>query len=466
MQIMDWVVIAAYVVVLTGVVVSVRRARSLEDFSVASRQIPGSIIFATLAATYIGPGYSMGLANKAATQGFIWLFIFFAFSVQTLLVGIFVAPRIQKFRNARTIGGIMGRRYGTFTQALTGFLTLALLTGFVGVMSKASADIISSLTGMPFIWAAILSTTVVIGYSTFGGVKADIASDILHFVILGIGIPLVLVFLIADKGLSPLISSIPPDLTSLRGAFPPAALVGLFLAFLFGETLIPPYVTRALAAKSPSDARRGFVLAAGFGIAWFIVCVSIGVLTRASAPIESADNAFIYAVTTYAPVGVRGLVIVALAAIIMSSWDSLLNCASVSFHTDILSLVFPALRGPRAGLLSGRALNVIIGVGATLFAINVPGIVEALLYCYTLWAPTVVMPLIIASMRNKVSPFAGPAAIIAGGLAAAVWEWGLGVPWGLPSVVVGLAANQLAFWSVQLLVPNTRPLKGFVPTPE
>jgi len=36
----------------------------------------------------------------------------------------------------------------------------------------------------------------------------------------------------------------------------------------------------------------------------------------------------------------------------------------------------------------------------------------------------------------------------AGAAAAAIWEWGLGIPYGVPSLVAGLVANQLAFWTV------------------
>ncbi|MBK9317794.1 MAG: hypothetical protein IPM91_02410 [Bacteroidetes bacterium] len=123
----------------------IKRAKSIEDFAVGSRQIPSSIVFASLAANAIGPGYSMGLANKAAADGYIWFVIFLAFSLQTLLVGYFVAPRLRAFSNAYTIGDIMGYRYGKLVKYISGLLSILLCAGFVGAIANASGNIINTV---------------------------------------------------------------------------------------------------------------------------------------------------------------------------------------------------------------------------------------------------------------------------------------------------------------------------------
>ncbi len=455
----DWLVVIVYLGALAALTLMVRRARSVEDFAVASRELPTPIVFATLAASYIGPGYSVGLAGKAADKGYVWFLIFSAFCVQTLVVGWFVAPRIQQFKTARTVGDILGQRYGRTTQFVAGLLTLALLTGFIGVMARASADIISEITGLPLIWAAAASAVVVIAYSTYGGIKADIANDVLQFIILSIGVPLLLIFAIRHNGYS-ILSDAWTRSQPIGSALPPATLVGLVLSFLLGEMLIPPYTVRALAARDPTTARHGFALAAVFGIAWFFICATLGVVAHAAAPDEEPAGIFLYAMKHYLPPGLFALVLVAVVAIILSSWDSLLNCASSAFQCDLLSLLRPELRDSRFALASSRLLNVVIGIAATAFAVSVSGLVEALLYCYTLWAPTVLLPLLIAVFKRDVQPAAGLIAIFAGGIATGIWEWGLHQPLAIPSLVIGLAANQLAFWLTDLLL-RTKP--GMVP---
>ena len=76
MEIIDWIVLSGYLALTFLVVVYARSAKSFKEFAVGGRQIPGAILFATLSATIIGPGYSMGLANKASQDGYIWFTIY------------------------------------------------------------------------------------------------------------------------------------------------------------------------------------------------------------------------------------------------------------------------------------------------------------------------------------------------------------------------------------------------------
>ena len=78
MEMLDSIVIVAYFIGMLVIVLMTRRAKTMEDFAVGGRQIPSAIVFASLSATIIGPGYSMGLANKAADSGYIWFLIFLA----------------------------------------------------------------------------------------------------------------------------------------------------------------------------------------------------------------------------------------------------------------------------------------------------------------------------------------------------------------------------------------------------
>lgn len=459
MQTLDWLLVGGYTFALLALVISVRRAKSLEDYAVASREMPGPILLATLAATFVGPGYSMGLAGKASQQGFVWLFIFSGFALQMFVVGRFISPAIQGFRTARTIPEIIGRIYGPATRCVATILTLSLLIGFVGVISRAAAELISGLTDLSITQAAIVSCLVVIAYSSFGGIKADILLDVLHFVLLGVAVPLLLIMTFVNGKEDTTLSDIVARAGDAMSVMTPLAVASAFAGFLLGEALIPPYVARALAARSPEDARRGFQLAALFGIAWFLVCASIGFMVAGIAPDDAGDGAFLYAMKSFLPVGMLGLVTVALIGIILSSWDSLLNCASVSFSVDLLPLFIRRGLGMRETLVSSQILSVVIGVGALTFALRVPGIVEALMYCYTLWAPTVVLPLAIGVLKRNISPYSGMAAIVVGAITTGFWEWGLDVPFEVPSLVVGVLANQGAFWLTHMLIRH-RPTKG------
>ncbi len=449
MQILDYLVSAIYFIGLFAIVLNIQRAKTIEDFAVGSRQIPGSIVFASLAANAIGPGYSMGLANKAAVNGYVWLYIFLAFSLQTVLVGYFVAPRLRKFSKAYTIGDIMGYRYGKLVKYISGFVSILLCVGFVGAIANASGNIINTVFNIPFIWGVIITTIVVIAYTTYGGIKVDIITDVLHFAIMAIAVPVILIFMGMEKGFDNLLNQVPNAISSFSGGLSGTAILGLVLSFFFGETLIPSYTNRALAAKNEQHAKSGFIKAGVFTIFWFFVCSSIGVLSASQFP--ASQNIYLTAIKEYLPVGFYGLVVAVLVSIVMKSQDSLLNAASVAFNNDFLGNYNNVKIEASKALLITRIFNVLIGSCAVLFAVNVPSVIDALLICYTLWAPTIVLPLIVGVIKKDVKPISGLLSILAGGIGTGVWEWVLHNPNEIPSLLIGLTCNQIAFWGSELL---------------
>ena len=455
MSIIDWSVYIVYFIGLAVMIAITKRAKTMEDYAVGSRQIPGGIIFASLSATFIGPGYTMGLANNAAEKGYIWFIIFCAFSLQTILVGLFVAPRLRQYDKAYTLGNIMGYHYGKAVQFISGVITVILCTGVVGTITKASGDIISGFTGLPFIWAVVISASVVLLYSTVGGIKTVVMTDVLQFILLSICVPLILIMMFAKHGITEMIHTIPVTAKTLSGHFSPLALFSLFLAFFFGECLLPPYTNRALMANDKKSAKIGFLLTGGFSVSWFFICTSIGIFSMGVLP-EGTENYYIGAIQTFLPAGLLGLVIASMISIIMSSQDSFLNAASVSFSGDVLTLFSPKFKEGKQALLYSRILNVIIGFFAVIFATKIPSIVEALLLCYTLWAPTIVFPLLIAVIKKDVHPIAGFGAIICGGMATGLWEWGLNSPYEIPSLIVGIIFNQFAYWSLHIIFRNRK----------
>jgi len=448
MTTIDWLILVIYFALILYFILRIRKARTVDDFAVGSRQIPKGIIFATISANFIGPGYSMGLVNKAANSGIIWFFIFAAFSLQTVLVGIFLAPKINKFSKAYTVGDVMGYRYGKLAKIFTGIMSFAYCAGVVGLIAKASGEIIHGLTGFPILYTIIFSTIFILFYSTFGGIKSDIIIDTIQFVILGIFFPVIIILMFNEVGVDNLISKIPPDLLDIKftlGTF------GIMLGFFLGESLVPPYFNRALAAKSDSAAKGGFIFSGVFSLAWFFVCVSLGLLAAGLFPSEG--NIWMTNLKHFAPIGIFGLSIAAMISIILSSQDSFLNAASVSFNKDILS-VFSNKKVVGEKLKSYRIVNLSVGLFAVVFAYKIPTIIDAIMFCYTLWAPTIVLPLVIGILKPNVKPLSGILAIVAGAVATGLWEWVFDSPMGLPSLLIGVVFNQIFFWSSEFLIKN------------
>lgn len=446
MSALDLAVLLAYVAVLVGAMIMVRPARSMNDYALGGRAFPATIVFASLASTAVGPGFTTGLMGKAADAGLIWVLIFCFFSVQMLLTGIFLAPRLRSFDGAATLGDIIGVRYGLLAKVTTGIIAVLFSVGIVGAIAKTTGSLLHVLLGVDTTAAIVVSTFIVIAYSAIGGLKADVLTDVLQFAILAMGIPLALLIELPEVStvahLDFVMSWNPTGMDLM-------AFSSLATSFLLGELLLPPYATRALSARTPKAARRAFVLAACFSGIWFLCIGVLGRVAATVAPSVHPEEVFFTLVRDQLPGGVSGLVVAALAAIIASSQDSFLNCASVAVTRDVIQ---PLKGSSRSSIVATKITCALVGVMGMISALLMPSIVDALLMAYSLWVPTIVAPLIAALLSPRVLPVSGILGMLSGGAVALLWSLVLAEPFGIPGVLPGLAAS-IAGILIGLMVP-------------
>jgi solute:Na+ symporter, SSS family len=446
MAIIDWVFLGLYFALLIVIgVQTIRRIETPEDFAVAGNRIIWPVFFGSLAASFLGGGSSLGNAGETFKDGYVYMFAFFAFAIQTVLVGYFVAPRLKRYANAQTVGDIMDNHYGSTARLLTGILSVAVCAGILGAQALAVGTIFNTILGVSTTVGILIGMSIVVLYSTFGGVWAVIQTDMLQFVFLGVFLPVTLLIgLFRVGGPAELMASVPEAHLSFMGTWTLGLFVSVFLAFLLGETLVPPYTQRAFSTPDPANARKGYVMSGVFAF-FFFVSASIGLVGLVLYPNIAPDQAVPTVVKNVVPVGLVGLVVAALLAVVMSTASSYLNSIAVVFVKDIYQpFINPNVSASRKVWLE-RGLSLVVGGAAILFAVSVPSIVDALLYSYALWAPTIIIPLILAVMWGFRSKPAALSAIVAGGVVAAVWTWVLNEPFGITGLVAGLVVNVVVF---------------------
>ena len=451
----DWLCLCTYFYVLIAIGLQSVNRDSTEDFAVAGRRISGGVIFASLSASFIGGGAVMGTASATFSDGYVFLFAICAFSLQTALVGHFVAPRLRRYPGAHTVGDVMAAHYGPAARLLTGLLSITVCAGILGAQVLAVGTIFHLMLGVSKFAGIVVGTAFVLMYATFGGMWSVVKTGVAQFVIFSVFLPVVLLFEVVHVGgATTLMDRVSQEHVSFLGSWTPLAFIGVFASFLLGETLVQPYAQRAFAAKNSRASRRGFLLAGLFSVGFYFVAASIGLVARVLYPDVSPDQALPTVVAQLLPVGISGLVLAALFAVIMSTADSYLNATAVSFARDLYVSFIHRGAGERLLLVVQRVVTVVVGVGAAFFALAAPSIIDALLIAYNLWAPTVVAPLILGVVWGFRSRVAGVAAIVAGGLAMGIWRWVLHEPFGITALIVGVAVNLVIYGLAHLLDPR------------
>lgn len=416
--------VIAYVGLLTYVAVRARAAREFAEFSLARRALPLALVFGSLAATYVGPAFSIGLVGRGFGSGFLFWGIGLAYSVQNILVGLLVAPRLRALENCHTLGDAIGLKYDRKCQIVAGIISVGLCAAFSAVMARAGGVVLRDIFHLPMWSSVIIVVGVTALYTTFGGLRASVITDAFQFTAFAILLPVIFLWLLLfhlDGGSATFAREASEATSQGLGSISPLEIVGLVAAFLLGETLIPPYANRALASKTTRVSRNGFVLAGVFSVAWFAVMVGIGVVARTIISQDTnEDYVLLKLVETKIPTAGYALLLVVLISVIMSSLDSLLNAGAVSFTQDIVN---PLTRLPNGTALTvGRCATIVIAGVAALCGIAVRQIIPGLLTCYAIWAPAVLPALIIGLWIKRPKPLAGILSMAVGaGVAVTLW---------------------------------------------
>lgn len=445
-------IVVAYVAVLTFVAVRARAAREFAEFSLAKRALPLALVFGSLAATYVGPGFSIGFVGRGFKSGFLFLCIGLAYSVQNILVGLLIAPRLRALKDCHTLGDAIGQKYDRNCQIVAGIISVGLCAWFAAVMAHAGGVVLNNIFGLPSWSSVIIVVAVTALYTTFGGLRASVITDAFQFTTFAILLPIILLwvlFIHLDSSAKIFAQQASVATATGLGSTPLIEIVGLVAAFLLGETLIPPYANRALASRTTHISRNGFVLAGVFSVVWFTVMIALGVTARSVIPENTGEDLVLLSlVESTMPASGYALLLVVLVSVVMSSLDSLLNAGAVAFTQDIVK---PFIKLPdNIALNVGRVATIAIAAIAALGAVVVPSIIKGLLIGYTVWASAILPAVMIGLWVKHPRPLAGILSMGVGTFVAIVlwvmfkfiFDWAIDVP---PIIIPALASALLAY---------------------
>ena len=439
--------VVGYVVVLTFVAVRARAVREYAEFSLARRILPLALIFGSLCATYVGPGFSIAFVGRGFNSGFLFLLVGLAYSLQNILVGVLVAPRLRALNDCHTLGDAIGQKYDRRCHILAGVISVGLCTGFAAVMAKAGSVVLTDVFRLPLWASVVLIVGVTTLYTTSGGLRASVITDAFQFSVFAILLPVILLVALAFHLKGGAAAFVAQGVAATKEGFastPLIDVVGFFTAWLLGETLIPPYANRALASKTTRVSRDGFILGGLFSVVWFVVMIALGIVARGLIPAgTNEDHVLLSLLKTIMPAEGYILLLVVTVSVIMSSLDSLLNAGAVAFTQDI---VRPVRRLPDASALDvGRAATIVIAAAAAVMAVAVPSIIKGLLICYTIWAPAILPALVLGLWLDRPKPLAGLLSMVVGALIALLFQLPALNDTGVPAILPALAAALLAY---------------------
>ncbi len=382
---LDYIIFICYAILIIsiGLWVSRKGEKTTEDYFLASKSLPWWAIGASLIAANISAEQFIGMSGSGFAIGLAIASYEWMAAVTLLIVGKYFLPVFIR-QELYTIPEFIEKRYSTNLKTILAVFWICLyvlvnLTTVLYLGATALDTIIGDGDGSILMTSIIGLAVFAAAYSLWGGLSAVAWTDVVQVALLIMG-GLVTTF-IALAHVSPdgsilggfrYIYEVVPEKFSMileQGEIitpngddawwdlPGLAVLvgGMWVANLYYWGFNQYIIQRTLAAKSLSEAQNGIAFAAFLKILIPLIVVVPGIIAYVlnagpdgvvtASTVEPTflgennnivnDRAAPWLIGNFVPSGLKGLVLAALAAAIVSSLASMLNSTATIFTMDI-----------------------------------------------------------------------------------------------------------------------------------
>ncbi len=446
---LDLLVVIAYMVgILAAGFWAKYKATNQDQFLVAGRSVGPWLYSGTLAAIVVGGASTIGGVKLGYLYGISGMWFVFMFGLGILVLSVVFVERILGL-GLYTVPELLERRY-TASARVAGGVVMVGYDLMVSVTATiAVGSVMEVIIGIPRTPSILISSAVMVAYSVLGGMWSLTLTDIIQFAIKTIGIFFILLpeAIMHAGGFAGLHARLPSEFFSLAN-IGMGKIVSFFVLYFFGIIIGQDVWQRVFTARSVPVARNGGIGVGFYCLLYALAGAMIGMAGRAFLPpLANADSAFAEIVNAVLPVGLRGLLLAAALAAIMSTASACLLAAS----TVLLEDVYLRLRGTHStgSVTQSRTVTLALGILMTILACVLHDVIAAITVAYDLLVGGLLVAIIGAMIWRRGTTQGALASI---GLGSALVVAALAI-YGLDSdlpIYLGLGGSLAAYIVVSL----------------
>ena len=452
------IAIGAYLFLLMiyGLVIAHKKVKTADDMVTGGHRIPFIILVGSLLATWCGGGGITGNASIIYNGG-PWVgAITFAAPPIGIILLYFIAGKVRK-SNKVTVPEIMGARYGQSASIISAVCVMLAYVGVLATQLKAAADILVLLCSSSGVeisrgLALVICTTIIVVITVGGGLVSVAYSDAISALIMIGGFFIAIPILISVANAQGAV--LPPEKTTLTGGMSGWELLGYFLpslALMLGDQNM---LQRFASAKNSTEAKKSNI---GMFIGEILVIVSIiAVVTQAARlypTLDTPSNVIFQVSVDYLPMAFGALIMCACMVFIVTTADSYLLSSATNLTNDIYVKYIRKDATDKQKMLVLRGTIVVFSVIAVALTLYFPTVLSLQMTAYTMYGAAITPAILFALFSKKVTPAAGIAGILVGGLATIVWTL-MGTPCGIQCAIVAVPASVIAILVVSAVTPK------------
>ncbi len=474
------IVVYLVAMIIVGIVCS-KKNNNVDDFYLGGRQLGPLVTAMSAEASDMSGWLLMGMPGLAYLYGIAeasWTAI--GLAIGTYLNWLIVAKRLRNYSSrigAITIPEFFGKRFKDNTHVLMFASALLIIIFFIPYTASGFSTcgkLFSSLFGMDYHVAVIISAIVIVLYTALGGFLAASTTDFIQSIIMTVALVAVLVFGINVAGgwdaVTENAKSIPNYLsltstTDGAGNMVPfgGSTIVSTLAWGLGYFGMPHILLRFMAIKDPKKIKTSRRVASVWVVIAMGVAIVIGIVglamskNESSMVLEDSETIVVAIAALLSKHGVvfallAGLILAGILASTMSTADSQLLAAASAISQDLMVGSLRLNISEKVKMFAARATVIAIAVLGVVFAWNPDSSVFRIVSFAWAGFGASFGPLMLFSLFwKRTNKWGAMAGMISGGITVIAWHYAQGGIFSLYELLPAFAVSSLFIVVVSLL---------------
>jgi solute:Na+ symporter, SSS family len=453
------IVVAALISVT---VVKMLGVKTRDDFMVAGRKLPWTVLVFTLLSSWIGAGSLFAGAENAYKNGFTALWLP-AGGWIGLAVIAGIAGRARSFAQF-TIPDLLETRYNATARVMATIAIVIAYTVITSYQFKAGGDVLHLIfpdlqktTGMYIIAGFVILFTAAAGMASIA--YLDVIIGGLVTVIVAIAVPMLLT---KAGGFDGLHAALPASHFTVFGDGGATRAFGTLLPTMLLLIGNQGMYQKFFSARSERDAK---IAVGGWIIGTVLLetlLVMLAVIGSSLYKTDSPREIIPLTARQGLPAVFGALLMGGIFAKVISTANNYLFSPATNLVHDVYERFINPHATQKQSLLMSRALVVALGIVALLLAAQFSSVLNAALYAYTIYGSAVTPAVMAVFFWNRTTTAGAVSSIVAGTVVTAGWNIAQVMKWttsDLDAVYPAVIASVVLLVVVSLATPPPGPEK-------
>lgn len=451
------IIFLAYVAIIIAISL-VAKVTTIKRFIVGDKILTTKMLVATIVVTFYGATAIFGGVSLTYQMGLGVIWFMVPFYLGNIVLIVFLLRRIASSEKY-TLPDFLGSFYDKkLVQASSILLAIQVL---VPASIIAGGKLVSIFMPIPLWIAMVIVALIIIAYVAISGIEAVIRTDMVQFALMLFILAITVPFIFNMPSFNT-----PSDIISgiTKEYFNPFSYISIqeiavwFTLLFFLPITSAPLYQRFFASKSKRCSEKAIIYAVIIWMAIDLVVILAGFTALQLFPnLTDPDMSFIMLGVAIFPNALRGIFLIALLAMIMSTADSFLQSGAASLTYDVYRYFKPKSTEKQL-IMASRMFIIILGLLSLVLALYFQMIIPALIFTLTIWTAAILVPTLVALTGRKIRNDTAFYCLLGGALSALIWK--ITQPFNIDALFIGLG------FSISIVIISEKFLKaGHVPSP-